>query len=302
MDMNIRYTKLRFTLQMTEDTQICQHKVSALRGGIGEMLLQQYCLSDRNCENCGFREDCPVSRFFYHPLKIKPPYIQKGESLGYVIECNDRRKKLAQGESFSFQMLFFGSTIIYFPDIMQALYRLGQDGLGREKAHFMIQSVQNELCEPVLKENVIYNDKIRTTTINEYIKRHEYLKTKACIIRFITPLSVKYHGQWLQQFQENALIESTVRRLYMLNCLEGNEVDSVLPQELPQIKKQSVRKGQIIRYSNTHQSKIILRGIYGECMMDNISEEVFRYLLAGQLVHIGKNTTMGFGQYQIEPI
>ena len=88
----------------------------------------------------------------------------------------------------------------------------------------------------------------------------------------------------------------------MLNCLEGNEVDSVLPQELPQIKKQSVRKGQIIRYSNTHQSKIILRGIYGECMMDGVSEEVFRYLLAGQLVHIGKNTTMGFGQYQIEPI
>ena len=70
MDMNIRYTKLRFTLQMTEDTQICQHKVSALRGGIGEMLLQQYCLSDRNCENCGFREDCPVSRFFYRKERV----------------------------------------------------------------------------------------------------------------------------------------------------------------------------------------------------------------------------------------
>ena len=42
--------------------------------------------------------------------------------------------------------------------------------------------------------------------------------------------------------------------------------------------------------------------VYIRYDVENISEEVFRYLLAGQLVHIGKNTTMGFGQYQIEPI
>ena len=37
----------------------------------------------------------------------------------------------------------------------------------------------------------------------------------------------------------------------------------------------------------------------GECVLGNISYESLGYLIAGQLVHIGKNTSMGFGRYVI---
>ena len=37
--LNVHYITLSFTLEMTEDTILPENKVSAIRGGIGEMLL-----------------------------------------------------------------------------------------------------------------------------------------------------------------------------------------------------------------------------------------------------------------------
>lgn len=69
---DIRYSKINLVFEFTEATKMPKNKVSAIRGGMGEMLLEQYCLSDRNCNVCKFKEDCTVPRIFYHPLKIKP--------------------------------------------------------------------------------------------------------------------------------------------------------------------------------------------------------------------------------------
>ena len=50
--LNVHYIKLSFTLVLTEDTVLPVHKVSALRGGMGEMLLRANCIRDRKCESC----------------------------------------------------------------------------------------------------------------------------------------------------------------------------------------------------------------------------------------------------------
>ena len=88
---DIRYSKINLVFEFTEATKMPENKVSAIRGGMGEMLLEQYCLSDRNCNACKFKEDCTVPRIFYHPLKIKPEYVTNGESLGYIIECENKQ-------------------------------------------------------------------------------------------------------------------------------------------------------------------------------------------------------------------
>lgn len=55
---DIRYSKINLVFEFTEATKMPKNKVSAIRGGMGEMLLEQYCLSDRNCNVCKFKEDC----------------------------------------------------------------------------------------------------------------------------------------------------------------------------------------------------------------------------------------------------
>ena len=65
-----------------------------------------------------------------------------------------------------------------------------------------------------------------------------------------------------------------------------------------EITDQRVRPVRVPRYSGTHDRVICLEGIEGE--MEIRAEETFVPLLyAGELTHIGKNTSMGFGQYVV---
>lgn len=131
---DIRYGKINLVFEFTEATKMPENKVSAIRGGMGEMLLEQYCLSDRSCNACKFKEDCTVPRIFYHPLKIKPEYVTNGESLGYIIECENKQTTFSRGDKLKVNIILFGNVIIYFSQILQALYMLGMKGIGKEKA------------------------------------------------------------------------------------------------------------------------------------------------------------------------
>ena len=53
-NLQIRYIKLHFTIEFIEDTMLPKNKVSAIRGGVGEMLLRANCVRNRDCEVCDF--------------------------------------------------------------------------------------------------------------------------------------------------------------------------------------------------------------------------------------------------------
>ena len=60
--LNIPYIKLKFCLVVTEDAVLPRDKVSALRGGMGEMLLRQNCINNRECQTCRYKSPCIVHR------------------------------------------------------------------------------------------------------------------------------------------------------------------------------------------------------------------------------------------------
>ncbi len=60
--LQVKYIKLHFTLQIAEDSMLPVYKASALRGGIGEMLLRVNCVGDRKCELCEYEPEGIVRR------------------------------------------------------------------------------------------------------------------------------------------------------------------------------------------------------------------------------------------------
>ena len=74
LTFDIPYIRLRFRAEVVEDTYMPMDKESALRGGLGEMLLRQNCVSDRDCETCRFNQVCVVQHTFYSPMEKKPDY------------------------------------------------------------------------------------------------------------------------------------------------------------------------------------------------------------------------------------
>ncbi len=296
--LQIKYLKLHFELQFLEDSVLPYQKASALRGGMGEMLLRMNCISDRDCVNCEYENECIVRRTMYSKMAIKPAFMHEGDSVGYVIECEDHNTEYASGDSLKFNLLLFGPAIVYFSQYLQAFQLLGMNGIGKNSAKFVIKRLTNTIGEDILAEHNIYIENVRPKPISEYVSYRIPKTADAARLIFHTPLSIKYQKEMIQSFDPEAILSSIERRIYMLNCYKGTDLERItINSHVPKLQYEEIKHIDVKRYSNRHESKIKLSGICGYADFEDIDETCKELLLAGELIHIGKNTSFGFGRY-----
>ncbi len=326
---DIRYTKITFTIEFTEDTMLPKQKVSAIRGGIGEMLLRANCVRRRECEGCDFADECIVQRIMYSKYEKKPSFVTTGESVGYVLECDNYEEEFYQGDQLNFQLILFGKNIVYFNQYLQAISMLGDSGLGKHQAHFVIAAIKNQYWQDILVNNSINMGNYQISTVGEYIDYRMRQLQKARLqesqfqeqpqkesqgklshagdgsysgmLAFHTPFTVKYQGEFIRDLQMEPIIASIRRRLYMLDCFEGIEAE-IFWDETPEVAittYQQSRLEGVNRYSNRRDSAMTLRGIRGKVWFEGADLDTMRLLFVGELLHIGKNSSFGFGEYQV---
>ena len=303
-EFDIRYVKLHFTLQLTEDAVLPRYKASALRGGMGEMLLRANCIRDRKCELCDFEPECIVRRMMYSKMEIQPKFMTSGDSVGYVTECEDYHEEFSQGDTFRFNLILFGKSIVYFSQYLNALYALGMNGLGKEHGRFRIISITNTKGQEILRNDDILMKNYEVSRLQDYVDYRVANSQKnppEGEILFKTPLALKYKGEMVRSFEPEAIFEGIKRRIYMLACFEGIESDIMneVISEVPEVISEDHYDISIRRYSNHQESAMNLKGIEGRLVLENIPEEMRDILYAGELVHIGKNTSFGFGRYRL---
>lgn len=98
-----------------------------------------------------------------------------------------------------------------------------------------------------------------------------------------------------------AIVNAVKRRLYMLECFEGKDSGyyNKKYENIPEILKQEHCFVGVPRFSNRQGEKMVLKGIEGEIHLTEMEDEILMLLLAGELIHIGKNTSFGFGRYRV---
>lgn len=307
--LQVRFIKLRFTLVFYEDSILPREKVSAIRGGMGEMLLRVNCVRDRRCETCDFKTECIVQRILYSEFEKKPEFVTTGGSVGYVLECEDYREKIKAGEKLEFNLILFGKNIVYFSQLYQALSMLGElDGIGKNHARFRISKVRNMERMQLVENNMVDMSAYEIHRLYDYflfrgIQTDDLSKIKKAIMIFDTPLTLKYQNEFMQEFRMEPIISAIRRRIYMLNCFEGTDCDILYQDEngsVPGIHYQKHHLVGVSRYSTRKNEKMILRGIKGYAELDGLTEEMLALLLIGELIHIGKNTSFGFGRYHLK--
>lgn len=301
--LRIRYAKLRFTIVFCENTRLPKDKPSAIRGGIGEMLLRANCIRNRNCELCDFQEECVVQRTMYTHFKEKPAFVTTGESVGYVLECENIQEVFKRGETLDFSLLLFGRNLVYFSQYIQAVCALGREGLGKNRARFSLVEVANSDGDTILSGNRIDMAYYRIRRLDDYVKEQQRLRGDRpfCRLVFHTPLTLKYHGEFLKEFQIDAILSGIRRRIYMLDCFEEIQREEWMKQELPRVGTGGQRAYlcSMERYSSRKDCRMILRGLVGSICLTDVPKEAKALLLAGELIHVGKNTSFGFGRYEI---
>ena len=301
MDLfDIRYIKLHFTLAAQEASSWPVNKVSALRGGMGEMLLRMHCVRDRQCEKCDFNPDCLVRQMMYSQMKIQPSFMSEGDSVGYVLECDNYSDSLQEGENLVFNLLLFGRNIAFFSLYLQAFQYLGMIGIVKEKSKYTISKITNSKNELIFDGVNVHMSSLGTMTIRDYVDyRCKKIEDSARLV-FHTPLTMKYQSEILKTFNIEAIMRSIERRIYILNCFEGNDSGRYeLMGHIPKLIGSNVKENSVQRYSSTQNKKMALRGIKGYADITGIDSCASELLAAGELIHIGKNTSFGFGKYTV---
>lgn len=114
-------------------------------------------------------------------------------------------------------------------------------------------------------------------------------------------LNIRYtKRRFCLQFIEEAVKASLLRRIYILDCFEMLGQELYKPEtEFPEIIFQKAEPVKQARYSNRKDYLMYLKGIQGEMELAGISGEWEKLLLAGEVLHIGKNTSFGFGGFRL---
>ncbi len=307
--LQVRFVKLRFTISFQQDSCLPEDKVSAIRGGMGEMLLRMNCIRDRQCGSCDFESECIVQRTMYSKFEKTPEFVTTDGSIGYVLECEDNREHFGKGETLEFYLILFGKTIIYFNQFVQAFQAMGiQNGIGKNHSRFQIVSIRNSEGEPILEKNFLNMKKYIVHVLYDYIlfrKMWYEISGNRSRMVFETPLTLKYRNEFLQEYRLNVIVNAVVRRIYMLDCFEGIESDiydkyKCEDVSVPEFLGQEHDLVSVCRYSTRKNGKMILKGIKGYALLPELPEDIWQILMVGELIHIGKNTSFGFGRYSIQ--
>ena len=374
---DIRYTELRFTLRFQEDSQLPRFKASAIRGGMGNMLLDEYCIRENFrrenevCTQCDFSNECIVQRILYAKMDIEPAFMSAGNSVGYIVDCEETREIIEAGDEIHFKLILFGKNIFYLSQYLSAIYRLGMNGLGKDHARFEVTKVDNVYNRPILNGNNIFKNEYKILTVGDYIKyRKKCLNDKMldiiegdnrndnkydsdyCAIehtsnirlKTLSPLSIKKNGEMLNHFDVKSFVDNLYRRIYIMSCFEGIETEQVKfasEDNYPGAFDEDFRYTEIPRYSGRKNQKIFLKGIQGSVEIDLTelptesadfagaagavdstvsidsadsvdsigsassnkiitTKEFLDALIAGELLHVGSNTSFGFGKYRLD--
>lgn len=307
--LQVRFVKLHFTAAFCEDSILPRDKVSAIRGGMGEMLLRMNCVRDRQCGTCDFDRECTVQKILYSPFDRKPDFVTTDGGVGYVLECENYQEYFKAGEKLDFYLILFGKTIVHFYQLYQAISMLGeQEGLGKYHARYHIIGIKNMEGMLVSDGKTVDMDRYVVHMLYDYIMFRNlrcgtFTGEKDVLLIFDTPLALKYQGEFLTEFQMEAILTSIRRRIYILDCFEGIGSDIFYQSEnssIPKILRQEYHQASVSRYSMRKNKKMVLQGIRGSVLLTEITEDVWMLLLIGELIHIGKYTSFGFGRFHLK--
>lgn len=300
--LKIRYVKLHFEIEFLDDSLLSVYKSFALRGGMVQMLMAKYCMSDQECDHCTFASECLVTRIKYSDFEIKPYFIKDKGNCGYVIECGDYRTRFFAGNELHFSVLLFGKTIVHFQHILDAFIDLGKEGLGTNKALFVVKRVTNSLCQEIYRDGNLNREKYTVLTVGDYVNYR--LSRKVCHrAYFQTPAKFVVRKELIEVFDSAVLFKSIARRLYILNSFEGNDIEQVYREvdeiDPPVAINQCAWIQRNARYSTRQKQRYVLTGIKGYIDFEQLSEAQYTLLLAGELIHVGKETAFGYGKYSM---
>lgn len=284
----INYIPLKISLLSLKRAELPPYLGSTLRGVIGQSL---------------YRTDREAYEYLYVNGKksegvqdIVKPYV--------IIppETHIAQMVIEQGEELNFEFLLLGNAVKYVPSLVVALQNICRYGLGAQRYPFCLSRIMNSQDQRLLWRNDTYYG---MGAHDIKLPFYELTDVTGTIIRLCTPLRIRHKGQLLTDISFQTLIRNIVSRIAALTERYGGTIDReeadrilLLAAEI-KVTKADLRLEHLERYSNRLKEKMDLSGLLGEVEFEGDLTPFIPWLLAAQILHVGRNTTFGMGRIEV---
>ena len=308
----------RFTLTALDPLEMNPVKSSALRGAFGSQMKALVCRWPNACqEACQGKNSCPYGYIFETSPPDDSVVLRKLQNVPrpFIFRTpEDRRTHLPAGAQFSFELVLIGYCIRLLPYFVAIFQTLGNQGLGRNRGRFHLAKV--EALSPYQNQSALVYDagsglirEVDASVNAEDTTDHaqQFSSTSQLTINFLTPAQlVEKRKKILRDPPFAVLIRTLLARVSSLSsfhCGEAFEVDfrALIDQaSTVSIANQDVEQTEWSRFSNRQKQRIEMGGFMGSVTYTGDLGAYIPLLALGELIHVGKKTVFGNGQYKIE--
>lgn len=296
-----RFRAYRVNLVAADDISLPPYSGSAIRGLFGHALRLVSCPPQcKDPAKCIIGNACPYF-FIFESQRHDTPAGLKNYPHPIVLEPPSQTR-IKKGESFSFNFILFGKSIMFLPHIVYAICCMGELGLGKGRGKFKLEKI-----ESIPSGKLVYNPESGELLSNgEDIKPTKKELGNRLTVEFVTPLRLKNKGQYDYQPSFQSLIRSILRRVTLLAkgyCdynLSFDFKNILKSAENVEITKSDIRKVMINRYSGRQKRKVPLYGALGKITYSGENLKMFSELLSiAEWIHVGGATIFGFGKIKL---
>ncbi|MCX8023433.1 MAG: CRISPR system precrRNA processing endoribonuclease RAMP protein Cas6 [Syntrophorhabdaceae bacterium] len=311
--MEIQYQRFAVEVEAVDPLVLPYYKGSTIRGGFGNVFKRIVCtFKNRECRDCMLSSKCIYAYVFEtHPEgDAEIMHMDKYEKIPhpFVIEPPlEKERVFKPGETFSFTLILIGRALDYVPYFIYTFDELGKIGIGKGRGKYSLKSVKND-------DSVVYSIEDRTIKpskkkrieipedpITACEKNDNSDMVKLCTI---TPLRISHNRRLTSQLEFPILIKNILRRvalLYYFHCEkktpDWDHISIIKEAERVRIYENRLKWWDWERYSTRQKTRMKMGGLKGEIVYTGNLEPFLPYLKAGEILHTGKGTSFGLGQY-----
>lgn len=305
--LTIPLTSYRFFFETDDKPHLPAYPGSAWRGAFGHSLKKTVCVvRNTPCNQCILKTACAYSYIFETPPPANSEKMRKYTAAPHPFVFRFPETKAVAESGYTLDIILFGHGQRYFPYIVNALQKAGQDGIGSRQQVFSLQKI-DDISQPEQSETIYQNGELKPqqlTILQALPQMPEQIE-----IIFHSPLRIKQDSKNLtaKDFNFGAFFGTLLRRISMISYfhtdtpLETDFATLTAKARAVQFASQQLKWFDWTRYSSRQQTEMNMGGLIGSVHLDMQDlEDFWPYLWLGQWTHVGKGTSMGLGAYSIQ--
>ena len=225
---------------------------------------------------------------------------------------------IAPRQQFTFGVNLYGDAVELFPYVVQAVYRMGQAGVGYGRGRFVLVGVEavNPLqheAQSLMRGGKMVQMPGLPLTETDVMLAADRLPNDRITLNLLTPTQIVANGQRLSQLTFESLIARLLERYQAIeqhytttptstNIWRKRHLEMTQAAGLIRIKQDNTRWVRVESGSRRTGTRNSVGGLVGDITFEGDLQVFLPWLVWGSLLHVGKNAVKGSGWYELSQL